>query len=144
MPSLWGSVSFRIALVYGVLVIGSMAVISGVFYYGTVVVQARGIDTRLEASSGSLSTNYKTFGLQGLRKEIAQLLGDGIDQDTEVYLLLDTQGHRLAGNLSIWPTDDVPFGIPSSLEIRRPLWQAVREPPAVASPARRRGAGGGA
>lgn len=111
MPNLWSSVSFRIALVYGVLVIGSMAVISGVFYYGTVVVQARGIDNRLEASSGSLSANYRTSGVQGLRKEIAQLLGDGIDQDTEVYLLLDPQGHSLAGNLSTWPTADVPFDI---------------------------------
>src|SRR5580698_804356 len=100
MSSLWSSVSFRIALVYGVLVIVSMAVISGIFYYGTVVVQARGIDRRLLASSSSLDGHYSAVGTVGLEKEIGQLLDDGIDQDTEVYLLLDPQGHKLAGNLT--------------------------------------------
>ena len=109
MSSLWSSVSFRIALVYGVLVIGSMAVMSGVFYYGTVVVQARGIDRRLETSSASLSGHYGELGIAGLQKEIGQLLDDGISQDTEVYLLLDQKGRKLAGNLSVWPVDDVPF-----------------------------------
>ena len=109
MSSLWSSVSFRIALVYGVLVIGSMAVMSGVFYYGTVVVQARGIDRRLETSSASLSGHYGEQGTAGLQKEIGQLLDDGISQDTEVYLLLDQNGHKLAGNLSVWPVGDVPF-----------------------------------
>lgn len=111
MSSLWSSVSFRIALVYGVLVIVSMAVISGIFYYGTVVVQARGIDRRLLASSSSLDGHYSAVGTAGLKKEIGQLLDDGIDQDTEVYLLLDPQGHKLAGNLTEWPITDVPFDI---------------------------------
>ncbi|HEV2112349.1 MAG TPA: HAMP domain-containing sensor histidine kinase [Gammaproteobacteria bacterium] len=104
MPSLWGSVTFRIALVYGVLVAGPLMGISAVFYYGTVQAQARGVDQRLESSSAGLSAHYTTLGVTGVQKEIDQLLNDGVYQDTEVYLLLDPRGHVLAGNLTAWPT----------------------------------------
>ena len=42
-----GSVAFRLALGYGVLVVGTMAVISAALYFGTVVVIDRGIDAKL-------------------------------------------------------------------------------------------------
>ena len=104
MPSFWGSVTFRIALLYGVLVAASLTVISAVFYYGSIEIQARGVDSRLESSSAGLSAHYVTLGAAGLQKEIGQLLNDGVYQDTEVYLLLDPKGRKLAGNLTAWPT----------------------------------------
>ncbi|HEV7163765.1 MAG TPA: HAMP domain-containing sensor histidine kinase [Gammaproteobacteria bacterium] len=109
MIRLWASLTFRIALLYGVLMMASLAVISAVFYYGTVVVQARDIDRNLEEGAQSLSGSYKTHGRAGLQKEIEQLLDDGINQDTEVYLLLDPQGHKLAGNLIDWQADAAPL-----------------------------------
>lgn len=109
MPSFWGSVTFRIALVYGVLVAGSLTVISGVFYYGTVEIQARGVDSRLESSSAGLSDHYASLGVAGLQREIDQLLNDGVYQDTEVYLLLDPNGRKLAGNLTAWPQQSMPL-----------------------------------
>ena len=105
MPRFWESVTFRIALIYGALVVASLIVISAVFYYGTVEIQARGIDRRLTASSESLSANYLAHGPSSLKQEIEQLLSDGVYQDTEVYLLLDPRGRILAGNLTAWPTD---------------------------------------
>lgn len=105
MTRFWGTVTFRIALAYGVLLIGSMAVISAVFYFGTVGVQARGIDGKLLSSSQSLASRYEASGLAGLEKEIGQLLDDGIDQDTEVYLLIDPDGRKVAGNLTRWPDE---------------------------------------
>ena len=46
-----GSVAFRLALGYGVLVVATMAVISAALYFGTVVVIDRGIDAKLSKIS---------------------------------------------------------------------------------------------
>ncbi len=100
MPRLLGSVIFRLALGYGALVVSAMMLISGVFYYGTVGVIGRGIDTKLDATSRRLTTHFSERGIEALRTEIDELLTDGVDQDTEVYLLLDPEGRVLAGNVS--------------------------------------------
>lgn len=105
MHNPWGSVTFRIALVYSGLIVVSMALLSAVFYLGTVGVQASGIDSKLLASSKNLSSHYEVSGLPGLETEIQQLLDDGIDQDTEVYLLIGPDGRKLAGNLNRWPDE---------------------------------------
>jgi signal transduction histidine kinase len=105
MTRFWGTVTFRIALGYGALLVGSMAVISAVFYFGTVGVQARSIDGKLLSSSQSLANRYEADGMPGLEKEIGQLLDDGIDQDTEVYLLISPDGRKVAGNLTRWPDE---------------------------------------
>lgn len=105
MHRFWGSVTFRIALLYGALMTATLVIISAVFYYGTVVVQARDIDRRLLESSESMGASFKLQGDAGLRTEIAQLLNDGVSQDTEVYLLLDPTGRPLAGNITAWPAE---------------------------------------
>ncbi|HET7174606.1 MAG TPA: HAMP domain-containing sensor histidine kinase [Gammaproteobacteria bacterium] len=109
MPRFWDSVTFRIALAYGGLMIVTLVVLSSIFYYYAVVVQAHGIDRRLLASSVNMSASFASQGTAGLSKEITELLNDGVSQDTEVYLLLDAKGQRLAGNLTAWPTDGVPY-----------------------------------
>lgn len=119
MPNFWGSVTFRIALVYGVLVAVSLTVISAIFYFGTVSIEARGVDSRLQSSSTGLSANYTTLGVAGLQKEIDQLLNDGVYQDTEVYLLLDPQGHKLAGNLTSWPVQPISFDMLTTEQVTR-------------------------
>ena len=119
MPNFWSTVSFRIALVYGALVVTSLTLLSGVFYYGTVVVEARSIDSRLEASATSLSAHYMDHGAAAVRKEIEQLLDDGLNQDTEVYLLLDAKGQRLAGNLTSWPAEHGGFDVLVTQDVGR-------------------------
>ncbi|HEV2332031.1 MAG TPA: HAMP domain-containing sensor histidine kinase [Gammaproteobacteria bacterium] len=109
MPKFWDSVTFRIALVYSVVMMATLVMISSIFYYYTVVVQAHGIDRRLLAASANMSESFISQRAAGLQKEIDQLLNDDVNQDTEVYLLLDPKGNRLAGNLTAWPTDGVPF-----------------------------------
>ena len=101
MLRLLGSVAFRLALGYGVLVVSAMMVISAVFYFGTVGVIGRGIDAELfMISQAGLTSHFDTRGIEALRQEIQDLLTDGIDQDTEVYLLLDPEGRVIVGNLS--------------------------------------------
>jgi len=47
MSRLLESAAFRLALGYGLLVIGTMAIISTALYFGTAVVIDRGIDAKL-------------------------------------------------------------------------------------------------
>jgi signal transduction histidine kinase len=100
MSRLLGSVTLRLALGYGALVVGAMIVISLVFYFGTVGVIGRGIDAKLLTISTRLVNHFEARGIDALQLEIQQLLTDGIDQDTEAYLLIDATGRKLAGNLS--------------------------------------------
>jgi signal transduction histidine kinase len=100
MARLLGSVAFRLAFGYGVLVVGTMAVISAALYFGTVVVIDRGIDTKLSKISEQLIDRFETGNVQALQRRIQQLLTDGIDQETEVYSLLDAGGRNIVGNVS--------------------------------------------
>src|SRR5262252_2198821 len=97
-----GSVAFRLALGYGVLVVGTMAVISAALYFGTVIVIDRGIDAKLSKISEQLIDRFETGDAQALQRKIQQLLTDSIDQDTEVYSLLDADGHSIVGNVTAW------------------------------------------
>src|SRR5215469_4029437 len=102
MRSVWSSVAFRLALGYAILVVASMSVIAAVFYFGTVGVLARNTDAKLQSASARLSAHFRDRGVEPLRQEIDQLLADGIEQDTEVYLLVGADGRKLAGNLAGW------------------------------------------
>ena len=102
MNRLWGHVAFRLALGYGLLALGSMCVVSAAFYFGTVGVLARSTDGNLISLSQRLARHYESRGGEGLRQEIQQLLADGIDQDTEVYLLVAPDGRKIVGNISGW------------------------------------------
>ena len=104
-----GTVAFRLALGYGLLAIGSMSVISAAFYFGTVGVLSRSTDAKIISISNRLADHYETRGEGGLRQEIQQLLADGIEQDTEVYLLVAPDGRKMAGNISGWTTAAAPL-----------------------------------
>jgi HAMP domain-containing protein len=99
---LLNTVGFRLAMGYGALVIGAVALISAVLYFGTVGVLDREINTKLFAVADRLTNHFVTRGDAALQQEIDHLLTDGIDQDTEVYLLLGADGQKIVGNLSDW------------------------------------------
>ena len=102
MSRFWSTVAFRLALSYGLLAIGSMSVISATFYFGTVGVLARSTDTKLLSIANKLTAHFDTRGGDQLRQEIEQLLADGIEQDTEVYLLISPDGRKVVGNIAGW------------------------------------------
>jgi signal transduction histidine kinase len=102
MRRIWNSVAFRLALGHAVLAIASISVIAAVAYFGTVGVLARNTDAKLQAVSARLADQFRTRGADGLQQEIERLLADGVEQDTEVYLLVDSDGRKLAGNLEDW------------------------------------------
>ncbi|MBV8334217.1 MAG: HAMP domain-containing histidine kinase [Alphaproteobacteria bacterium] len=109
MTRMWRNVAFRLALGYGALAIGSMSLISAVFYVGTVGVLARSIDAKLLSVSDRLARHYESRGGDELGQEIRQLLADGIDQDTEVYLLVAPDGRDIAGNIAGWQKPKAPL-----------------------------------
>src|SRR5258705_6711539 len=119
MTRFWDTVAFRLALGYGVLAIGSMSVIAAAFYFGTVGVLARSTDAKLISISNRLANHYETRGGEALRQEVQQLLQDGIEQDTEVYLLIAPDGRRVAGNIYGWSMAAAPLGSLTDLAVMR-------------------------
>src|SRR3984893_7039200 len=119
MTRFWDTVAFRLALGYGVLAIGSMSVIAAAFYFGTVGVLARSTDAKLISISKRLADHYETRGGEALRQEVQQLLVDGIEQDTEVYLLVAPDGRRVAGNIYGWTMKAAPPGSLTDLAVMR-------------------------
>jgi signal transduction histidine kinase len=119
MTRFWSTVAFRLALSYGLLAIGSMSVISAAFYLGTVGVLARSTDAKLLSSSNKLAAHFETRGGDALRQEIQQLLVDGIEQDTEVYLLIGPDGRKIVGNIAGWTAAAAPPDRLTDLKVLR-------------------------
>jgi signal transduction histidine kinase len=119
MSRLWRTVAFRLALGYALLAIASMSAISGVFYYGTVGVLARSTDGKLFSVSKRLTGHFESRGVEAVRQEIEQLLRDGIEQDTEVYLLLAPDGRPLVGNITGWTMTSAPVDRFTDLKVVR-------------------------
>ncbi|APA68264.1 sensor histidine kinase [Janthinobacterium sp. 1_2014MBL_MicDiv] len=110
MRSLHRSIAARLALGYGVLVALSIAVVCGLFYFGTIGVLDRSVDRKLVLLSERLAALYRPEDASRTAAEIAHLLTDRTDSDTEIFLLVGADGHRVAGNLSAWPDTASPVG----------------------------------
>jgi signal transduction histidine kinase len=119
MASFRHSVVFRMAAGYGLLLLLSVAVISGVFYVATAGLLRRNIDEQLRSTSRHLIQVKEQVGIGALALEIHNLLTDNQDSDTEIYLLLDSTGHKLIGNLTAWPSPAVSADGLRQLEVQR-------------------------
>jgi signal transduction histidine kinase len=110
MIRLWRNVAVRLAIGCGLLAIGTMSLVSAAFYAGTVGVLSRNTDAKLASLSSRLAGHFVRGGRVDLAAEIRKLLDDGIDQDTEVYLLLGPDGRIVAGNIAAWDNTAAPLG----------------------------------
>ncbi|MBS0589604.1 MAG: HAMP domain-containing histidine kinase [Proteobacteria bacterium] len=99
MIRLTRSVTFRLAVVCGVLIGGAVVLIGAIFYFGTVGVQLRNVDRKIGGISDRLVVYADRHALTDLAHRIDDALIDGIDSDTEIYFLADARGARLAGNI---------------------------------------------
>ena len=104
------SIAARLALGYGLLLAISIAIVCGVFYFGTIGVLDRSVDRKLILLSERLAALYAPEDSTRTSAEIAHLLTDRTDSDTEIFLLVGRDGHRISGNLSNWPMADSPVG----------------------------------
>ena len=103
-------VAFRLALICGALVIAATVLLSTVFYFGTVGILDRKADRKI------LATTQRLVGIAAhndwltVSEQMQQDLGDGVDSDSEIYLLRDADGRALAGNISAWTDAAAPVG----------------------------------
>ncbi len=104
------SVGMQLALGNVAMLAATILVISAVFYYGTVGVLDRSIDGKIDSISQRLVESYGKRPPSDLLAEITQELNDGIDSDTEIFLVTDASGKPLVGNLSHWPNQTAPRG----------------------------------
>lgn len=109
MNKIWHSVAFRLALICGGLVVASTVLLSAVFYFRTIGVMAGDADSKIRAISQRFAHDAERRGLQSLATRIEQTLSDGVDSDTEIYLLTDSAGRKIAGNISAWADKATPL-----------------------------------
>ncbi|MHB8849128.1 MAG: sensor histidine kinase [Burkholderiales bacterium] len=104
------SIIARLVLGYGLLVSLSIAVVSVVFYFGTIGVLQQSIDSNIVSIANHETKVYGSRPLRDLSLEITRQLTDSINSDTEIFLLLSASGRRIAGNLEAWPDEAAPEG----------------------------------
>ncbi len=100
---LWSSISFRLTLNYGLLAIFTTSILI-IFIYVQFIGALRTEYTRQITATGQrLIAAFEDGGSDALISAIELTLSDRIDSDREIYLLLDEQGNKLAGNLATSP-----------------------------------------
>jgi signal transduction histidine kinase len=104
------SIATRLALGFAVLVAEAILVASGIFYFGTVGVMDRRIDAKITAISNRLTEAFKNRPIEDLARQIELELNDGIDSDTEIFLVVSPSGQRVVGNLTGVPPGARPLG----------------------------------
>ena len=103
LRTLFESVGFRLALNYGLLSIFTMVVLIAVFYLQTVGVLRQGNARQVNAAAQRMVNHFERGGRLAVAEAVHQVLLDGSDSDTELYLLRDEHGEILAGNLTALP-----------------------------------------
>ena len=111
MNRLWNSAAFRLSLICGGLVMISVIVLSVAIYFGTVGVLERSAHDKILNIAERIAASFKSGGITQVAEKIELALVDGVDSDTEIYLVVDGHGNKLVGNIALLdqfsPTDTV-------------------------------------
>ncbi|MBO9514525.1 MAG: HAMP domain-containing protein [Variovorax sp.] len=103
LRQLWRSVGFRLAFYYGLLVAITMLISLAIVYMQTVGVLHQRMLRQVAGSVKQLVARHEAEGLDAVASDVALALADGRNADSEIFLLLDPAGRRLAGNLDERP-----------------------------------------
>ncbi len=109
MVSIRKSIASRLALGYGLLVAFAIAIVSAVFYFGTIVVLDRSIDGKISSISNRLVGRFQDRPQDDLTAEIERRLQDRIDSETEIFLVVAADGTHIVGNLTDWSDTKIPW-----------------------------------
>ena len=96
------SFTFRLALLYTLLSLGSVVVLLGYIYWATAGYMDRQVDSTIEAEIRGLAEQYQSRGLVGLSDIISERVSHD-PKGASVYLLADASFAPIVGNLSDWP-----------------------------------------
>jgi signal transduction histidine kinase len=92
--------TFRLAALYLVLFAISVAALLGYVYLNTAVLLERQTDETIRAEVQGLADQYRIRGLNGIIDTIQRRSSE---DSSSVYLLTDSTGHRIAGNITQMP-----------------------------------------
>jgi hypothetical protein len=98
---LFRTLAFRIVLAYVALFALSAAALVGFTYWNTKRALDAETDQIIQAEIAGLSEEYQRQGLGGLTDVIT---ARSMHASQDLYLLVGSLGHPLAGNLDAWPT----------------------------------------
>ena len=96
------SAGFRFAALFAVLFLAAMLGFALMLWWGTAGTLSRQLDDAIRADAIGLQEAWRGGGTAAVRDAIGERLAVDID-DHAIYLLMDTAGNRLAGNLDRWP-----------------------------------------
>lgn len=97
------SAGFRFAALFAVLFLAAIASFSLMLWWGTAGTLSRQIDDAIRADALGLQEAWRGRGKAAVMDAIGGRLAVDID-DHAIYLLTDSAGERLGGNLDRWPT----------------------------------------
>lgn len=101
MARLWGAVSFRMTVIYGLLVLLTTLILLAFIYFQVMGVLQTQSGRLMGESTQRLLHVYEESGRAGLIKTIEQRT---IESNASVFLLIDEHGYQLAGNLDRMPS----------------------------------------
>ena len=135
--------TMRLIAAHLVLVAVSTALVLGSLYWrigGVIDTEQQAV---VEAELRGLADDFARGGIPALAAGIGQRMANPPDRDA-IYLLVDADGRRIAGNLADWPPTVAPGGGWTTLDLYRTdrarpteISALARQPPERRAPARR-------
>ena len=98
------SAGFRFALLFAGIFIGAAALFALVLWYATAGSLDRQTDAAMRTDALGLIERWREAGPGAVAEAVADRLASDVE-GTAIYLLLDANGARLAGNLDRWPPE---------------------------------------
>ena len=112
------SAGVRFSLIYAGLFGISALALAAFLWWSTAGLLDRQTDDAIDSDTQGLVERYNEGGIAALVDTINQRLSDNVSDDA-IYLLVDPNFHRVAGNLERWPRTDTKDADCSELRIDR-------------------------
>ncbi len=122
----------RLALGYGAIFTLGVSALLGTVYFLTTTVIDNNADAVISAEFEGLTDEYHRNGLPGLANELS-FRGDSWNGTGAVYLLVDPNLVKEAGNVTKWPFEDIPAGQWTEFPVEARVNDAVVTHPVRAS-----------
>ena len=106
LSEIFGSITFRLAFIYTLIFGVSVGVLFYFVYFSTTGFVAQQKEAAIEADVTGFQETFERSGVTGLIIAINRRASPGANRDG-IYLLVDSVGNPLAGNLRNWPRNAV-------------------------------------